>query len=82
MIIGGLVLFVNLIIPHMTYSYKELEYKEITVINGDTLWSIAKIEQSENDYYQGYDIRDMQLLLCPVRQSRISSGNKPSQDKT
>ena len=34
-----------------------VEYKTITVNNGDTLWSIAEYEQSENKYYKNSDIR-------------------------
>lgn len=34
-----------------------IEYKTITVNSGDTLWSIAEYEQSQNEYYKNSDIR-------------------------
>lgn len=34
-----------------------VNYKTITVNTGDTLWSIAENEQSENEYYKNTDIR-------------------------
>lgn len=34
-----------------------VEYKTITVNSGDTLWSIAEYEQSQNNYYKNSDIR-------------------------
>lgn len=40
-------------------SEKKIEYKTITVANGDTLWSIAKSEQESNQYYKESDIREI-----------------------
>lgn len=34
-----------------------INYKTITVNSGDTLWSIAEYEQSQNEYYKNSDIR-------------------------
>lgn len=59
LIIVGVILFINLLIPDKSYSHKELEYKTVSVLSGDTLWSIAKEEQEDNAYYQGKDIRDI-----------------------
>ena len=57
--ISGIILFLNILIPDKIYSYKELEYKNIYVLSGDTLWSIAKEEKEFNDYYKGRDLRDI-----------------------
>lgn len=59
LIIVGVILFINILIPDKSYSHKELEHKKIAVLSGDTLWSIAKDEQENNDYYQGKDVRDI-----------------------
>ena len=59
LVILFLIFIINLFIPHITYSHKELEYKIIYVNKGDTLWSIAKAEQESNPYYAGKDLRDI-----------------------
>lgn len=55
----GVIVFINLIIPDKSFSHQEIEYKEISVINGETLWAIAKNEQKINDYYSGKDVREI-----------------------
>ena len=40
-------------------SEEKIEYKTVTVSNGDTLWSIAKSEQETNQYYEKNDIREI-----------------------
>ena len=59
LLVVGVILFINLLIPDKSYSHKELEYKKVAILTGDTLWSIAKDEQENNEYYQGKDIRDI-----------------------
>lgn len=59
LIIIGIIIFINFLIPDKSFSHQDVSYKTITVLNGDTLWDIAKLEQKENDYYQGKDIRDI-----------------------
>ena len=59
LIIVGVILFINILIPDKSYSHKELEYKTVSVLSGDTLWSIAKKEKEDNSYYQGKDVRDI-----------------------
>ena len=53
------ILVVSLFISKSTLSHTETSYKVIYVAKGDTLWSIAKEEVSNNDYYSGKDIRDV-----------------------
>lgn len=50
-------LIVWLLIRSTTLSYKPIEYREIYVSNGDTLWEIAEIEKNNNEYYTNKDIR-------------------------
>ena len=59
LLVVGLILFINFLIPEKSYSYKELEYKKIAVLSGDTLWTIAKEEQENNAYYHGKDVREI-----------------------
>lgn len=48
-----------LIIHSTSLSFKDIEYREIYVSKGDTLWDIAKSEQENNDYYKGKNIREI-----------------------
>lgn len=59
LIIVGVIVFVNILMPDRTLSHQNVGYKTISVSNGDTLWTIAKAEQEENSYYDGKDIRDI-----------------------
>ena len=54
-----LILFISilLLIGKACYSNKQVEYKVITVSEGDTLWNIAKSYQVNNEYYKGKDVR-------------------------
>ena len=56
-IIIGLMLLIIFLIGKASYSKKEVEYKTICVSQGDTLWSIARLNQETNNYYKGKDIR-------------------------
>lgn len=51
------ILVISLFICKSSYSSGEVKYKEIKVISGDTLWSIAREENRNNSYYEGKDIR-------------------------
>lgn len=54
-----LAILLLLFIHSTSLSYKEVEYNEIYVCRGDTLWNIAKSEQENNEYYKGKDIREI-----------------------
>lgn len=54
-----LVIIILLFIHSTSLSYKDIQYHEIYVCSGDTLWEIAKNEQQNNDYYKGKDIREV-----------------------
>lgn len=58
-LIIGITFIISLFINNKSFSYKENEYKEIYISNGDTLWSIAKEEKENNLYYKNQDIRDI-----------------------
>ena len=44
---------------HTSLSNTKISYKTIYTSAGDTLWSIAKEEQTQNEYYKNKDIRDI-----------------------
>lgn len=54
-----LVIMILLFIHSTSLSYRDTQYREIYVCSGDTLWDIAKLEQQNNDYYKGKDIREI-----------------------
>ena len=72
LIIVGIILSINLLLPDKSYSYKEIEYKTVTVLNGDTLWSIAKEEQEDNPYYTGKDVRDIIYDIVKINNLKTS----------
>jgi len=49
----------NFLVSTNTFSHQEIKYKEIAIIEGDTLWDIAENEKQNNSYYKGQDIRDI-----------------------
>lgn len=55
----GILIFINLLIPDKSLSHQKSTNKTIAVSDGDTLWSIAKVEQENNSYYEGKDVRDI-----------------------
>lgn len=57
LIILGIILSLTLFISKGSLSHGETEYKTIYISEGDTLWNIAKSNQSNNQYYKGKDVR-------------------------
>ncbi len=60
-------------IKNTASSEAKVEYKTITVCSGDTLWSIAKVQQTENKYYENSDIRE---IVSSIREiNKLDSSN-------
>lgn len=55
----GLIVFIILLLINTSFSHTETVYKKVAVISGDTLWSIAKYEKTNNLYFENKDIRDI-----------------------
>ena len=55
----SLIVSIILLLINTSFSHTEINYKKISVISGDTLWSIAKQERNYNEYFQNKDIRDI-----------------------
>lgn len=58
-IIAGIVFLICLFFVNKSFSHGNTQYKSVYVENGDTLWTIAKYEQENNEYYKQKDIRDI-----------------------
>ena len=57
LILGMVILFTLSLSNNVSFSEKEILYKEIYASSGDTLWSIAKEESINNTYYSDKDLR-------------------------
>lgn len=55
----GIISLISICFSNSSFSKGEIKTKTISVINGDTLWTIAKEEQENNIYYEDKDIRDI-----------------------
>lgn len=55
----GIISLISICFSNISFSKGEIKTKTISVINGDTLWTIAKEEQENNIYYEDKDIRDI-----------------------
>lgn len=78
-VILGIIFILTLIISKSTLSHKEIEYKTIYVSSGDTLWSIAKSNQTNNEYYKNKDVRYIINDLAEINNlenSNISIGQE------
>ena len=58
-IIGSLIIFIILLLINKSLSHTETTYKTISVISGDSLWSIAKYEKENNIYFIDKEVRDI-----------------------
>lgn len=71
LILLGIVIAIILFFPKATLSHNEnghLNYENISVAQGDTLWSIATYQQQNNPYYTEKDVRDIISELKRVNQ--------------
>ena len=69
----------SLILNKSSFSFEETKYKSLIISNGDTLWSIAKEEKNNNDYFKNKDIRDVVYeLKCinNLNDSNLKIGEK------
>lgn len=53
-----IVIFI-ILLSSKTFSHGEYETKAIYISNGDTLWTIACVEQQNNKYYENKNIREI-----------------------
>lgn len=77
----GLIIFLIMLLSNISFSHTEINYKEIAVSSGDTLWSIAKYEKNNNIYFEDKDLRDIIAeikYLNNLKTSNLSIGDKLS----
>ncbi len=68
-----IVIGIILSITNKALSKEKVDYKIITVCEGDTLWSIAQNEQDINDYYENDDIREIVSSIKKVNNLNTSN---------
>lgn len=75
----GLIISIILMLSNISFSHTEISYKEISIISGDSLWSIAKYERANNLYFENKDIRDIVdeiKFVNNLKDSNLSIGDK------
>lgn len=80
-ILIGIVVFLILVMVNKCFSNTEVSYKEIAISSGDTLWSIARYEKNNNDYFEHKDIRaivDEIKYINNLKASNLRIGDKLS----
>ena len=68
-----LVIALILILSNISLSHNNVNYKNISIQSGDTLWSIAKFEKDNNEYFENKDIRDIVYEIQDL--NNLSSSN-------
>lgn len=58
-ILLGVLFFISFIFVNKSFSHSEKSYKQIYISSGDTLWTIAKEEKNNNEYFENKDIREI-----------------------
>lgn len=69
---------IGFIIMNKAYSNADIMYKEYYIYDGDTLWSIAKEQIANNEYFENKDIRYVIFELQNIndlKTSNLSEGN-------
>ncbi len=69
----GIIMGASMIFSNITLSHGEIEFKKVSVISGDTLWTIAKEEQKYNKYYEDKDVRD--IIYDIQKTNNLNSNN-------
>ena len=54
-----ILILIIILFSNKTYSKVDTEYKEESIILGDTLWSISQEEAKNNKYFENKDIREI-----------------------
>lgn len=68
-----------ILLSNNAFSHQEMRYKTIYVSSGDTIWSIAKDEIKENDFFQNKSTREVVYQIQNINQlssSEIYIGQK------
>ena len=55
----GVLILISFIFANKSLSHTEKNFKKVYISSGDTLWSIAKEEKDNNEYFENNDIREI-----------------------
>ena len=55
----GILIILGFIFINKSFSHTETIYKKIFISPGDTLWTIAKYEKNNNEYFDNRDLREI-----------------------
>lgn len=55
----GVLILISFIFANKSLSHTEKNFKKVYISSGDTLWSIAKEEKDNNEYFENKDIREI-----------------------
>ena len=69
----GVLFLICFIFVNKSFSHSEKSYKQIYISSGDTLWSIAKEENNNNEYFDSKDIREIVYELKSI--NNLSNSN-------
>lgn len=68
-----LIVILILILSNISLSHNNINYKKVSIQSGDTLWSIARFEKDNNEYFEDKDIRDIVYEIQDL--NKLSSSN-------
>lgn len=72
LILTALIITISFCIARDSFSYTKIKYKEIEVVQGDTLWNIAEEQQLYNSYCDNKDIREIIELIKQTNNMKTS----------
>lgn len=66
------ILLMFIFLSKSSFSHQEAKYKVIYVSGGDTIWSIAKEERKENEYFESYSIKETVYKIQNINELKSS----------
>lgn len=72
-ILIAMTIILLILLSNNAFSHEETKYKTIYVSSGDTIWSIAKDEIKENDFFKNNTTREVVYQIQNINQ--LSSSN-------
>lgn len=72
-ILIAMTIILLILLSNNAFSHEETKYKTIYVSSGDTIWSIAKDEIKENDFFKNSSTREVVYQIQNINQ--LSSSN-------
>lgn len=73
MSISIFIIILLILLSNSVFSHQEIKYKTIYVSGGDTIWSIAREEIKENQYFENKPTKEVVYSIQKI--NNLSSGN-------